>query len=596
MTKALGLSLLLLASGITPLPAGASDSAPVMMRAPLEDAALAPIIAHGERELARAAKRRRAAGLALALLVDGEVRWLGSAGYADRARRTPFGADTPVPVGELSRLYLATLALALVESGQLDLDQPIAAWLPELRLRSRFENTPPITVRTLLTHHSGLPYWRLRGAYQEPERPLEALDWSEVGYLAQPTASVQVVSNLGYELLGQVLASAAGSTLDALIEARIARVLQLSRSGYVCPLDLARAHRKGEAQAPLTARERAALGVVATPDELARFAASLMPEATKSPLTPGSRAEMVRPQNAEVRFDLDASAGLGLNLARSVRPAVGRVATLIGAFPGFRTEVRYALDHGLGVVAIANSDESGEDLFDLSAETLDVLLQARSGIAPRQRDRPLPERVPWPEGLAPDTVAPLYSTPFGTVATTQRDGDFHFDAVGFGFRATRRPDSWFNVRYDLLGVIPIGFSRLNRVAIAPATLAGERVLVAFVNDRHFLAGTAARPTAAMADYARFAGEYRLVNPDVLAERLEVRVARLLYEDGLLALEYEIPAFIDLAPRVILQPIRSDVFVVPGRGANLGEEIVLDRSGSAPAILYSGYRLERISDD
>lgn len=578
------------------LPGAAAAQQAEMGRPALDAAALAPMVRDLGERIDEAVDDREAGGMGLALLVDGEVRWIRVAGWADRAARKPFTADTPLHVGELSRLVLAALALDLVAQGRLSLDDAVDRHVAAPPIRSRFAGARAITVRDLLSHHSGLPYSRLRGAYRKAGDPAETLP-DEAWYLAQPTGSVQLVSNLGYERLARVIEAAGGAPLEDQLAARIRAPLSLSRLSWTAPEGTARAHREGRTQAPMVAREQAALGLVASLADYARFAAALMPGALRapSPLDAAARAEMTRVQNAEVPFDVGNAAGLGWNLATSVRAGVGRVATLVGAFPEHRATLRLSLDHGVGVLAVANWDEVDESIFDLSADAFDALLEQRAGAAPRDRERPLPPRIALPRGTQPVAPSTLYATPAGLVSTAPRSDGFEMDFADLKFRANPRGDDWFRVRYDLLGVLPIGFSRLNRVAIAPATLAGEPVMLGFGGDRYVLAGTALARDPRLERYARFAGAYRLTNPDLLSELAELDGAFLDYADGVLALGYEADFVVSVRPRLPLVEIGENTFVVAGRGANTGEEVRIDATQDPPRISYSGYVLERSGD-
>jgi len=157
------------------LSAPAAAQQPEVGRPALDADALAPIAASLGERIDEAVDDREAGGMGLALLVDGEVRWLRVAGWADRAGKVPLAADTPLHVGELSRLVLAALALDLVAQGRLSLDDPIDRHAPTPAIRSRFAGARAITVRDLLTHHAGLPYTRLRGAYRKPGDAAEPL-------------------------------------------------------------------------------------------------------------------------------------------------------------------------------------------------------------------------------------------------------------------------------------------------------------------------------------------------------------------------------------------------------------------------------------
>jgi len=580
--------LLWFASGMA-----AAAAVPSVGPTPLDDAALAPLQNKLASAIDDAVDSRRAGGFGIALLVDGQVRWLHAAGLADRSRTLPFTEDTPLAMGELSRLVLAALAMDLAAQGKLALDAPASRWFNSPPIRSRFADTREITVRDLLTHHSGLPYARLRGAYRAADVPLEPLDDS-AWYLAQPTGSVQVGSNLGYERLARVIEAAGGESLDTLLATRITAPLRLHTMSWQPLADTARGHRKGKVAAPMLAREHRALGLAASLADYARFAAAMMPGALRafSPLDANARGEMSRVQNAEVALDVGDGTGLAWNLSNSVRPGVGRIAVLYGAFPEHRTELRLALDHGVGVLAVGNWDEVGEVLFERSADALDGLLKLRADAAPRERERPLPARIVLPPRVEVGALAARYATPAGLVETRVRDDGFEMLFGGLRFRASPRDDDWYRVRYDLLGILPIGFSRLNRVAIAPARLAGEQVMLGYAGDRHVLLGTAFTPDPGLSSWARYAGIYRLRNPDALSELAELSEATLSFTDGVLALGYELSMVITVAPRLPLLAIGDGLFVIAGRGPAQGEEVRIVTSTDPPQIHYSGYVLER----
>jgi CubicO group peptidase (beta-lactamase class C family) len=66
----------------------------------------------------------------------------------------PITADTPMRVASLSKSFTAAAVLALVDAGKVDLDRPIASYLPEFRMAD--PRASAITVRQLLNQTSGL--------------------------------------------------------------------------------------------------------------------------------------------------------------------------------------------------------------------------------------------------------------------------------------------------------------------------------------------------------------------------------------------------------------------------------------------------------
>lgn len=90
-------------------------------------------------------------GLSLIVLKDGQVIKAKGYGLANRALKTPATPETVYRIASVSKQFIATGIMLLVQDGRLRLDDPIGKYLT---------GTPPtwrgITIRHLLTHTSGL--------------------------------------------------------------------------------------------------------------------------------------------------------------------------------------------------------------------------------------------------------------------------------------------------------------------------------------------------------------------------------------------------------------------------------------------------------
>src|SRR4051794_20149540 len=85
-------------------------------------------------------------GAAVAVIQDGR-RSEAAPGVINVETEIETTADTLFQVGSITKPVTATLVMQLVEDGLLDLDTPLTAMLPELRLAS---DTPDITLRHVL--------------------------------------------------------------------------------------------------------------------------------------------------------------------------------------------------------------------------------------------------------------------------------------------------------------------------------------------------------------------------------------------------------------------------------------------------------------
>jgi CubicO group peptidase (beta-lactamase class C family) len=155
----------------------------------------------------------------------------------------PVDAETIFEIGSITKVFTGTLLADAVERGLVRLDQPVQGLLPDgVRLPSRGR---PITLEDLATHTAGLPGTPpgllLRALTTErrnpwgtytTERLLEAVPRIRP---RRPPGGRARYSNLGFGLLGHVLAGVAGATYEELLQTRICRPLGLVDTSTVVP-------------------------------------------------------------------------------------------------------------------------------------------------------------------------------------------------------------------------------------------------------------------------------------------------------------------------------------------------------------------------
>lgn len=89
-----------------------------------------------------------------ALISDGKIILSGNAGVFSKNGNTKLTADTMYGVGSISKMFTTAAIMKLVDMGQVKLDTPVTAYLPEFKMAD--ERYKKITVRMLLNHSSGL--------------------------------------------------------------------------------------------------------------------------------------------------------------------------------------------------------------------------------------------------------------------------------------------------------------------------------------------------------------------------------------------------------------------------------------------------------
>ena len=175
---------------------------------------------------------------------DGEVLWQNSVGLSDVSTSTAVHDESQFIIASITKTFVATVALQLMEEGTLDLADPIAQYLHQhiadsIALLNGVNYISEITVQHLLNHTSGI---------------YDYIDADFVGHVlsdpSQRYSSIELVqyamrngelenapgtyhySNTNYILLDLILSDITGKPLKQLLEERIFNPLQLNSTYF----------------------------------------------------------------------------------------------------------------------------------------------------------------------------------------------------------------------------------------------------------------------------------------------------------------------------------------------------------------------------
>jgi CubicO group peptidase (beta-lactamase class C family) len=142
---------------------------------------------------------------------------------------TAFDAHSTVILGSTAKGLVAIGALRLVDTGRLNLDAPVAPFIPEFHTPSGLENR--LTMRQLLTHQGGMPTYF---AEFSGERSLEgvARTLARDPRVTEPTKSGGWYSNTGYSLAALVIERAAGQPFEQFMTEQVFKPLGLEDAGF----------------------------------------------------------------------------------------------------------------------------------------------------------------------------------------------------------------------------------------------------------------------------------------------------------------------------------------------------------------------------
>ncbi len=145
------------------------------------------------------------------------------------ASQAPVRPDTIFDVASVSKLFTSMAVMGLVDRGLVDVDERVAAHLPEFAANGK----DAITVRQLLTHTSGfepfIPLWR--DWPDEASRIRAVLDRAP----ATPPGTAYTYSDLNLITLGVLVERLTGKGLDQVVTEWVTRPLGMADTGYNPP-------------------------------------------------------------------------------------------------------------------------------------------------------------------------------------------------------------------------------------------------------------------------------------------------------------------------------------------------------------------------
>jgi CubicO group peptidase (beta-lactamase class C family) len=292
------------------------------------------------------------------------------------------GPTTRFRIGSITKTFTAVLVLQCRDEGLLDLDDPISAHL-------EVPKHGELTIRRLLSHTSGVqrePYGDMWDTLATPG-VADTLAGLERAERVLPPGRRFHYSNLGFGLLGQVVAARRRASWAEVLADRILRPLRLD-SLSVAPGDGAATGYLVDAFSDHALPEpRTDVGAIApaaqlwgSAADLASWGAFLADPAELDPKGEVLAADTVDEMRwpATVRDEQLWMSGFGLGLI--VRPHGGRVADVGhgGAMPGFLAEAFGRRGPGVPAgtgAAVLLSSGTGADALGLTFDLLDAALE-----------------------------------------------------------------------------------------------------------------------------------------------------------------------------------------------------------------------------
>jgi CubicO group peptidase (beta-lactamase class C family) len=529
----------------------------------------------------KAMDENQVTGLAVALVDGQRVVWAQGFGYADLEAKVPAAPDTVFEIGSNSKTITALAVMRLVEQGKIDLDKPIQTYLPQFSIKQRFPESGPITVRSLLTHHNGIPGDIFINSFvtkPDPNWINWLIDDLKGESTAAPVGYAMAYSNSAFNLLEPVIVNASGQSFEA-YTAQLFADLNMKDTSFLARTfpagRVAKGYAAGTVQPYLYANLLTAGSVRSTALDMAEYLKVLLSGGGKV-VKPETLAELFKPQ-VDAQADFSNPMGLSWFLVDPEIAYAGRQANHDGATVEMTSRTQLLPDQGLGVVVLTNSITGIPAIQAIAREALKSALQAKKGLA-------APPKAPLPASpdvtLAPDKLKALEglyvgeSDPVliklsgGSLIINGDEGKKLVPLQNGQFRVSGQP---YRLEFRELGKNMV----LGLWVDGPS---GQRV------------GQRINPTPISAAWKARYGNYEIINvsPYDSSRVVDPRIAltkptlTVKEKDGLLLLGET------LRGDVIIDPVADNLAFTAGLGRNRGESVqVLTVGGQEIIQLWGG---------
>ncbi len=438
-------------------------------------------------------------GVAFSLIDHGKVVYLDGLGVKELGKPGEVGPDTLFMAASNTKPMTTLLVAQLVDSGKLAWDQPVVSALPSFRLGDP-QTTKKVQVKHLVCACTGLPRRDLEWLFEY--RGATAASTMKLLSAMQPTTGfgeVYQYNNLMAAAAGYVAAAVispgreAGRAYDEAMRDRIFRPLGMDHTTF----DFAQALRADHASPHGFDAEgrqavgrmdidysivpmRPAGGVWTSARDLTRYVQMELAEGrTAEGKALVSRENLLVRRKPQVSAGEDSGYGMGLFVSRRLGT---EIVSHGGSMPGYRSDMVWLPEHGVGAVLLTNAQSGGllltpffryllETLFDARPEAAGFVEAAaaenKAWIAQNRKRFSIP-----PDPAESARLASLYSNPLvGELAVKREAGSVVFDFGEWRSAVASRRNEDGSLSYVTIDPIVSGWNFVVRER------AGKRLLV-----------------------------------------------------------------------------------------------------------------------
>ena len=183
-----------------------------------------------DQQFAAMAQRSEMAGLAIAIVEDGELRFIRTYGVIDRDTNVPVTLGTVFRWASVSKTVAGTLAATFANEGLVDLDRPVARYQTTLRLPEGAESR--LSFQQLLSQQTGLTKNAFDGQLEDGQDPgLLRASLASAPLQCQP-GSCHTYQNIAFDAASEILEQAAKRSYPDAVSERFFLPLGMNSASF----------------------------------------------------------------------------------------------------------------------------------------------------------------------------------------------------------------------------------------------------------------------------------------------------------------------------------------------------------------------------
>jgi len=552
-------------------------------------------------------KKYKVVGLSLAIVDSGQIVYSMGYGFSDREQKIQANDKTIYRIGSCSKSFTSLSILQLQEKNKLNIEHSVKRYLPELKIKSRFNDSNQVFIRDMMCHVSGLPCDVTNGFFCDAPPDM---NWLITELNKQTTISPRrykhAYSNSAYGLLGEVIARLGNSSYSNYVKQNIFIPLNM-QSSYInedtsLSKWLAKAYvNKKLFKEPLI-RDQAAGLIHSNVLDMSNYVLMFLNKGEHKSgyiLSPDGIDEMVKNQISDITLpDQDAwGYGLYTKLAQAKKGNDSSIVSLVqhaGDTYAYHADFAFIPEFKVGVVLLINSD-NGVSIRSAN-KLLKIYLKAAKDIKLNTNYKvPIDSNAftSAKRACSAEDIKGVYNlNQFLIRAKSAKKIKFKQGPVKVVLKQKKQDPSMYTLKALLFGVIPFKIKDQEFTFENKAGKTYAKVILTANGGVEYLAFKT-EPKPIPDTWKKAYGKYKLVSkvytctncPYGNAEGLRMTLKE---EDGFVVLVTKAKSP-DMEGKTFLEVIDDSLLVTGGIGRNTGETVKFLENGT---IYYSGFEFAK----